>query len=378
MKKREAKEMKSEKEMKSAETERDWEWLCSIPHLYHRHREVLLHCFGTPRAVFEASEEELMHLKLRGCPWVEQVMNFRRETALEERMHRRREERIHFISREHPQYPLHLQSLKDRPHGLFYRGALPDPDRKAIAIVGSRTCTHYGKILAEQIAEKTVQAGGQVISGAAYGIDGAAQWAALEHGGTSFGVVGSGVEVRYPKANMRLFERLEQEGGILSEFPPGTMPLRPHFPLRNRIISGLADVVVVVEARHGSGSLITADYALEQGRFVMAVPGRLDDELSRGCNELIAQGAGVILSAESFAEQIFPEFREQKKRQALHITLAPSEKLVYSSLGLHSKSVWELQECTLLSLADLSSSLWALEQKGLAGEVERNYYVRVR
>ena len=147
--------------------------------------------------------------------------------------------------------------------------------------------------------------------------------------------------------------------------------------MRNRIISGLSDVVAVVEARYGSGSLITADYALEQGRSVMAVPGRLDDELSRGCNALIAQGAGVILSAESFCEQIFPDYRQQKKRKALHITLAPSEKLVYSSLGLHSKSLWELLECTSLSPAELSGCLLSLEQKGLAREVERNYYVKV-
>ena len=216
-----------------------------------------------------------------------------------------------------------------------------------------------------------------MISGAAYGVDGAAQWKALEAGGTSCAIVGSSVEIYYPKKHAGLFQRLEQEGGVISEFPPGTQPIRTHFPMRNRIISGLSDVVAVVEARYGSGSLITADYALEQGRSVMAVPGRLDDELSRGCNALIAQGAGVILSAESFCEQIFPDYRQQKKRKALHITLAPSEKLVYSSLGLHSKSLWELLECTSLSPAELSGCLLSLEQKGLAREVERNYYVKV-
>ena len=186
------------------------------------------------------------------------------------------------------------------------------------------------------------------------------------------------MDCRYPRANDRLYDRLEEEGGVLSEFPPGTKPLRYHFPLRNRIISGLSEIVTVIEAKHGSGSLITADYALEQGRTVLAVPGRLDDELSRGCNELIAQGAGVILSPESFAEQVFPDFRQQKKNKVSDIALAPSEKLVYSSLDLHSKSLWELEECTSLSLADLSGSLLALETKGLIREVERNYYVKVR
>ena len=254
----------------------------------------------------------------------------------------------------------------------------PAEEKKQIAVVGARVCTHYGKHLAEQLAGQIAQAGGEVVSGAAYGIDGAAQWAALSAGGASFAVVGGGVDCRYPRANDRLYDRLEKEGGVLSEFPPGTKPLRYHFPLRNRIISGLSEIVTVIEAKHGSGSLITADYALEQGRTVLAVPGRLDDELSRGCNELIAQGAGVILSPESFAEQVFPDFRQQKKNKVSDIALAPSEKLVYSSLDLHSKSLWELEECTSLSLADLSGSLLALEARGLIREVERNYYVKVR
>lgn len=362
----------------TAGSESLWEWLCSIPGIYYMHREVLLRCFGSPEAVYHASRAELLHLREHGCAWVDHVIAYQAESAPADTVHKRRALGIQFISNVHPLYPMRLRELKNRPYGLFYRGALPDAGKRAVAVIGSRVCTHYGRVLAEQLARQTAEAGGVVISGAAYGIDGAAQWAALAHGGASYGIVGSSVEIRYPKANELLFDRLEREGGVISEFPPGTRPLRAHFPMRNRLISGLADVVAVVEARHGSGSLITADYALEQGRAVLAVPGRLDDELSRGCNELIAQGAGVILSAESFAEQVFPDFREQKKRRTLNITLAPSEKLVYSSLGLHSKSLWELAECTSLSLADLSGSLLALEEKGFAKEVERNYYVKVR
>ena len=355
-----------------------WEWFCSIPGIYRRHREILLRCFGDPKGVWQAEAGEWKHLKEHGCDWVGCVETHQKESDPQETVYKNRQLGIQFTSCEQSDYPKLLRSIRDFPYGIFYKGRLPAEEKKQIAVVGARVCTHYGKHLAEQLAGQIAQAGGEVVSGAAYGIDGAAQWAALSAGGASFAVVGGGVDCRYPRANDRLYDRLEEEGGVLSEFPPGTKPLRYHFPLRNRIISGLSEIVTVIEAKHGSGSLITADYALEQGRTVLAVPGRLDDELSRGCNELIAQGAGVILSPESFAEQVFPDFRQQKKNKVSDIALAPSEKLVYSSLDLHSKSLWELEECTSLSLADLSGSLLALEERGLIREVERNYYVKVR
>lgn len=355
-----------------------WEWFCSIPGIYRRHREILLRCFGDPKGVWQAEAGEWKHLKEHGCDWVGCVETHQKESDPQEIVYKNRQLGIQFTSCEQSDYPKLLRSIRDFPYGIFYKGRLPAEEKKQIAVVGARVCTHYGKHLAEQLAGQIAQAGGEVVSGAAYGIDGAAQWAALSAGGASFAVVGGGVDCRYPRANDRLYDRLEEEGGVLSEFPPGTKPLRYHFPLRNRIISGLSEIVTVIEAKHGSGSLITADYALEQGRTVLAVPGRLDDELSRGCNELIAQGAGVILSPESFAEQVFPDFRQQKKNKVSDIALAPSEKLVYSSLDLHSKSLWELEECTSLSLADLSGSLLALEARGLIREVERNYYVKVR
>ena len=355
-----------------------WEWFCSIPGIYRRHREILLRCFGDPKGVWQAEAGEWKHLKEHGCDWVGCVETHQKESDPQETVYKNRQLGIQFTSCEQSDYPKLLRSIRDFPYGIFYKGRLPAEEKKQIAVVGARVCTHYGKHLAEQLAGQIAQAGGEVVSGAAYGIDGAAQWAALSAGGASFAVVGGGVDCRYPRANDRLYDRLEEEGGVLSEFPLGTKPLRYHFPLRNRIISGLSEIVTVIEAKHGSGSLITADYALEQGRTVLAVPGRLDDELSRGCNELIAQGAGVILSPESFAEQVFPDFRQQKKNKVSDIALAPSEKLVYSSLDLHSKSLWELEECTSLSLADLSGSLLALEARGLIREVERNYYVKVR
>ncbi|MCD7955778.1 MAG: DNA-processing protein DprA [Lachnospiraceae bacterium] len=355
-----------------------WEWFCSIPGIYRTQREILLHCFHTPEQVWKATEEELLYLRDRGCRWMQKVIEYRKNCTPKQAVSAHRAEGIDFVSMEQENYPERLSPLRDKPYGLFLRGELPPEDVRAVAIVGARVCTPGGRTAAETIAREVVRAGGVVVSGAAYGIDGAAQWAALEEGGKSYAVLGCGVDQCYPASHRQLYERLAGQGGLISEFPPGTKAMPTHFPMRNRIISGLSDVVVVVEARKKSGSLITAEFALDQGRQVYAVPGRPDDELSYGCNELISQGAGLVLSVEKFVESIFPENKQKKKHLADDIALAPAEKLVYSSLGLHGKSLWELEENTALSLSDLSDSLLSLEIKGLIHETEQNFYVKVK
>ncbi len=355
-----------------------WEWFCSIPGIYRTQQELLLRCFGSPKGVYESSKEELGVWKKRGCAWIDRIETYRNESALEETAYNRGKKGIHFISHEHPEYPGRLLPLRDHPYGLFYFGKLPAERKRTAAVIGARMCTPAGKQTAVQIAEAIVRAGGEVVSGAAYGIDGAAQWAALERGGNSFAILGCGVDVCYPASHRRLLERMKEQGGILSEFPPGTLVRPYHFPMRNRIISGLSDTVIVVEARRKSGSLITAGFAAEQGRQVIAVPGRMADELSEGCNDLISNGAEIALSVESIIKHIFPDYSVKGKELTKDIALAPAEKLVYSILGLQTKSLWELEECTALPLSDLSDSLISLELKGLIRETERNFYAKVR
>lgn len=359
-------------------TEADWEWLCSIPGIYYSHQEILLRVFGSPQAVREATEQELALLAKRGCCWAEKVIRFRKQHSPEEILHVRMEKGIQFISRTHTMFPKRLRTIRNCPNGLFYRGSLPDEKSKAVAIVGARMCTRDGKYMAEELAQKTVSAGGAVISGAAYGIDGAAQWAAAMAGGKSYAVLGCGVDQYYPPSHRKLLEILAETGGVISELPCGSRPLRTHFPMRNRLISGLSDVVAVVEAKRHSGSLITAEFAAEQGRTVMAMPGRPQDELSEGCNELIVQGAELILSAESFLVNVFPDYEAEKSEFTENLALAPKEKLVYSSLDLHPKSLWELQAGTALPLGELSDSLCLLEQKGLIKETEWNYFTKMK
>ena len=233
-------------------------------------------------------------------------------------------------------YPKTLLQLPDAPARIYVLGELPDPTRPAIAIVGARNCSSYGKNMAYEYARVLTKAGVQVISGLARGVDAAAHAGALAAGGKTYGVMGCGVDFCYPTSSRNLYHTMQQQGGILSEFSPGTPPLAYHFPLRNRIISGLSQAVLVVEAKEKSGSLITADAALEQGRTVFALPGRAGDLLSEGCNRLIYQGAIPAWKPEIILEEmkwtknkgkIQENFTEEKK-----IVLAREDDLVYSCL----------------------------------------------
>ena len=220
------------------------------------------------------------------------------------------EEKISFITPFDSIYPERLKGIPDAPAGLYVMGKLPAESDITVAVIGARDCSDYGRYVAERLGTFLGERGVAVVSGMARGIDGISQWAALEAGGSSIGVLGCGVDICYPAKNRKLYDRLLKQGAVLSEYPPGTPPRPMNFPIRNRIVSGLADGVVVIEARDKSGTLITVDMALEQGREVFVVPGRITDGLSVGCNRLIRQGAGILLSPEELLE----ELRELKCR----------------------------------------------------------------
>lgn len=211
---------------------------------------------------------------------------------------------IRMVERGERDYPARLLEIPDPPERLYVLGRLPEEKVPSVAIIGARECSEYGSYVAARLGECMGRNGIQVISGMARGIDGIGQTAALDAGGSSFAVLGSGVDVCYPARNRRLYERLRERGGVLSEYPPGTPALSRNFPPRNRIVSGLADAVVVVEAREKSGTLITVDMALEQGKEVYAVPGRVTDALSSGCNRLVKLGAAMLLDPEELAEEL--------------------------------------------------------------------------
>ncbi len=306
----------------SSSSELFWLWLCSCPLMSRNTISALIRYFGSPEEIYDAPESAFSPWKKLGnntiSKWLRSLLKYRADTDPSRAAAYLRENGISFVSRSHPLYPEKLLSLADLPYGLFYIGHLPDPELPAAAVVGARSCSNYGYQMAGLVGRTLAAENCQLISGMAMGIDGAAQSACAAAGGKSFALLGCGVDVCYPKEHLKLYDRLPEHGGILSEYAPGTPPMKQHFPERNRLISGLSDAVVVIEARARSGSLITADFALEQGKDIYAVPGRCSDPLSYGCNRLIEQGACIVLSADNLMENLAVSLglkRAAKKRE---------------------------------------------------------------
>lgn len=276
------------------------------------------------------------------------------------------------------QFPQKLKNIHRVPQKLYVRGALPDPKLPSVAIVGARMCSSYGKAQAYRFAAELARCGVQIISGLAMGIDSMAHEGALSvSGGRTFGILGCGIDTVYPRQNRRLYQLVEANGGLISEFPANTPPKANHFPQRNRLISALADIVLVIEAKEKSGSLITVEYALEQGRSVYALPGRVDDALSQGCNRLISQGAGIACSPDMLLEELRIEKNRAGNIQPDTTVLPANDlELVYRCLDREPRSVRQIQELCGIPALKLMQLLLELELKGLAREVMKSYYVK--
>ncbi len=286
----------------------------------------------------------------------------------------REEIRIQYIRQEESGYPEKLKVYKGMPKGLYFLGRLPDKDRPSVAVVGARRSDSYGNETARTFAKELAAKGVQIISGMAWGIDGMAHEGALEAGGDTFAVLGCGVDICYPAGHRRLYERIMEKGGILSEQPPGMPPIAGHFPARNRIISGLSDLVLVVEAKEKSGSLITADFALDQGKDIFAVPGRVTDARSKGCLNLIRQGAGVADSPQAVLDAL--GIFSGKNKEPEKILLAKEENIVYSWIRLQPVSLEELVRKTQMPVQKVLRILVELELKGCIREIQKNDYIR--
>ncbi len=298
---------------------------------------------------------------------MEELYNRRNTTS-------KRRDGIQYIQQNHAAYPQKLLCYKGMPKGLYVLGKLPDKTRKSVAIVGARRSSAYGNQIAKSFAKELAGAGIQIISGMAWGIDGKAHEGALEGGGDTYAVLGCGVDICYPSGHRKIYEAMIQRGGILSEQPPGMPPIAGHFPARNRIISALSDLVLVVEAKERSGSLITADLALEQGKDVFAVPGRIGDEMSKGCLNLIKQGAGLADSPLVLLEALGIERNVSEK--SVKIVLEKNEDIVYSWIRLQPVSLEELVKKTGFGSREVLFALVGLELKGCIREMQKNQYVR--
>lgn len=330
-------------------------WLCSFPDMGNRQLLQLNElCGGAEGVYFARADEWRQVLKEKQ---VESLKRFTEAWKPECEYRKMQEKGIRLVTLADSQYPDRLRHIPDAPYGLFVRGSLPDESEPTVAVIGARDCSQYGRFVAEKLGEILGQRGIMVVSGMARGIDGFSQQAALDAGGRSCGVLGCGVDICYPKENRGLYERLPDQGCLVSSYPLGTPAFARNFPPRNRIVSGLADAVVVVEAREKSGTLITVDMALEQGREVYAVPGRITDRLSDGCNRLIRQGAVPLLSPEEMIEALYElsergrksvggtksDSKEDTKADTAASGLSPELSAILNALDITAKTVDEIR-----------------------------------
>ena len=306
-----------------------------------------LEAIGTPRRIYQmaASGELKEKVSKRYHNKIARVLECVEGYDIPGEYERMKDRGIRMVTASEADFPERLKEIPDPPYALYYVGRLPSAGHKAVAVIGARDCTEYGRYMAGQFGRELAQAGVQVISGMARGIDGIGQQAALRAGGYSLGVLGCGVDICYPKENQALYEALIEQGGICSEYPPGITPRAVLFPPRNRIISGVADAVLVIEAKEKSGTLITVDMALEQGREVYALPGRGTDPLSRGCNRLIRQGAGLVSVPGELLEELLGDYHgpDEACQQEL-VFLEPEKQDILSLMDINPQSAAALQQ----------------------------------
>lgn len=274
-----------------------WLWLTELPGLTNQTRLALLRHFPTPEDVYYADPEEV--LLTEGITRAQAALLKNKDLSAADRILADCQRlNIQLLTIQDAAYPSRLKNIYDPPCLLYVKGRLPVFDEEvAVAVVGTRDCTPYGVTCAEKLGYGLTRGGGLVVTGLARGIDAAATRGALRAGGVTAAVVGNGLDVHYPPESRYLYEDVAAAGVLLSEYPPGAEPAGWHFPVRNRILSGLCIATLVVEAPERSGALITAGTALEQGREVFAVPGPIDAPTSVGCNQLIRDGGGLVSEA---------------------------------------------------------------------------------
>ena len=276
---------------------------------------------------------------------------------------------IQRIARRKPCYPPLLSELHDPPATLFVRGEADVLLTPGVAVVGARSCSAYGAQVARSLARELASVGVVVVSGLARGVDGEAHRGALEGGGQTVAVLGCGIDRDYPRSNAELARRIVASGAVVSEYPPGVEPAPWRFPARNRIIAALSLATVVVEARERSGALITADFALELGRDVFAVPGEITSGLSAGTNDLLRQGAAPLTAVRDVLEALGIE----PEPAAGVCSVSDGALAVLSILGDGACGADELTRATGLSSAEVAAALVGLELGGLAAQADGVY-----
>jgi DNA processing protein len=359
------------------ENEHYWLWLNNIKGIGQKKTKYLLDYFGHPKEIWYSSNDDLTDVRGITKKDIISIRQSRDSDKIISYYKKLHDNNINFYSIEHNNYPQNLRNIYDYPYGIYVKGQLSMKE-PIIAIVGARKCTEYGKEVAKYFARELAKMGVVIISGMARGIDTAAHKGALEGEGKTYAVLGCGVNICYPKENYNLMNDIKENGALISEFGVNISPKAGHFPLRNRIISGISDGVLVVEAAKKSGSLITADQALEQGKDVYSIPGRIKDKYSEGTNELIKMGAKMVTKVDDILEEIFHNYCNEKHKDSENATLglAEIEKIVYSCLSLEPLFIDDIHIKANMPFNELQLVLTKLEFKEVIKQLPNKYYIK--
>jgi DNA processing protein len=342
----------------------------------------LLSIFRSPENIFKAKMKDLLDIPDIGEIRAKNISEFSMWDRVDKEINIIKERNIKITKYIDKEYPESLGQIDDSPILIYYYGEFLDNDKYSIAIVGSRNMTEYGLMVADKLSYELASLGITIISGMARGIDSIAHKGALKANGRSIAVLGSGIDKPYPYENRSLFYKLSRSGVVISEFPLGTPPIKENFPKRNRLISGLSLGVVVVEATINSGSLITAYYAIEQGKEVFAVPGNIFSKYSEGTNLLIKKGAKLVYKIDDILEELAPKLKKliaskinfnkeeliSEKLDALEIS--NEEKAICNTLDHEAKHIDNISRELNIPVSRLSSMLLNLEMKGIIMQLD--------
>jgi DNA processing protein len=337
---------------------------------------IITYC-GSLEDAWNASAGDLMAAGLDNRS-IESLVQTRRALNLEAEYERVLATGIRLISRDDPTYPMLLAQTVNPPFLLYVRGTLTETDRWAVAVVGTRQASTYGKEVTRKLVTGLVAAGVTIVSGLALGIDAVAHSAALAAGGRTLAVLGSGVDQIYPLTNYQLGTAIPQQGALISEYALGTLPTATNFPPRNRLIAGLALGVLVIEAAAKSGALITAQFAAEQGRDVFAVPGNIFSQRSEGTHRLIRDGATLVTCVDDILEALNLQSAYEQQELVAVVPDTPEEKALLHLVEAEPRHIDEIARESTLPQPVVSATLAMLELKGLVRHVGGMQYILVR
>ena len=346
----------------------------------------LLDAFGDAPSILKASRHQLAQIDGIGAETAEAIASWEKTIDLAAELKHIEDFGCHILIQEDPEYPESLRQIYDPPVVLYVKGRLDVRDKHSVAIVGSRQSTHYGIEVARKFGYQLAYAGVTVVSGGARGIDTASHLGALAAKGRTISVLGTGINIVFPAENRELFERIATEGAVITQFPFNRQADRQTFPIRNRIVAGMTLGTVVVEAHLNSGALITANFASEYGRQVFAVPGRIDSPRSKGCHDLIKNGAKLCEGSEDILSEFEYLFPTGKRTPASGETVSPptltlngNEQRILDVLQLGAEAgIDEIIQRSDLPSATVSVALLSLEMKRMVRQLPGKMFVRSR